>query len=267
MRCFMAPRASRVLLTWHNHRPTSTLCHSAHGNPAQAWLRCADRPQGARGVSITTGLRGTHLAAHGPAAPPPAHASAVHRRQAGAGTRAGLAGPRSQMWAWRTRWRPRASRTWRPSVRAPVISLKSLVMSHWSHVSGVTQRGGTSHPQGLAGPCVRARVWRAGIRAKGARLAGSCVLARAYVACADLVSLNMLQPVPSCAVNVLTEASSGARGDPSGRYVLALERTWLLTRADCAGTFAYAAPELLTGFKCNEKADIWCGAPRRQALA
>ena len=28
----------------------------------------------------------------------------------------------------------------------------------------------------------------------------------------------------------------------------------------CTGTFAYAAPELLTGFKCNVKADIWCAA-------
>ena len=24
------------------------------------------------------------------------------------------------------------------------------------------------------------------------------------------------------------------------------------------GTFAYAAPELINGDKCNEKADIWC---------
>jgi len=33
-----------------------------------------------------------------------------------------------------------------------------------------------------------------------------------------------------------------------------------------AGTFAYAAPELLTGFKCNEKADIWCACCTRAAL-
>ena len=30
-----------------------------------------------------------------------------------------------------------------------------------------------------------------------------------------------------------------------------------IAELDALGTFAYAAPELLSGDKCNEKADIW----------
>lgn len=31
-----------------------------------------------------------------------------------------------------------------------------------------------------------------------------------------------------------------------------------IAELDALGTFAYAAPELISGDKCNEKADIWC---------
>lgn len=31
-----------------------------------------------------------------------------------------------------------------------------------------------------------------------------------------------------------------------------------IAELDALGTFAYAAPELINGDKCNEKADIWC---------
>lgn len=30
-----------------------------------------------------------------------------------------------------------------------------------------------------------------------------------------------------------------------------------IAELDALGTFAYAAPELINGDKCNEKADIW----------
>ena len=33
-----------------------------------------------------------------------------------------------------------------------------------------------------------------------------------------------------------------------------------IAELDALGTFAYAAPELINGDKCNEKADIWCSS-------
>ncbi len=102
------------------------------------------------------------------------------------------------------------------------------------------------------------------------KLVGACLLRRAPACAGAGRASSARAPAPAA---LCTGAMPGWSTGTHGPWAFPCssrppyQTRWLrAARARAAGTFAYAAPELLTGFKCNEKADIWCACCTRVAL-